>query len=165
MKDIILGIGNTLNSDDGVGVYIAERISKHLKKTLKKPHKVEGYELQREIVAINCGTTPENYTSVIKRHHPDKLIVVDAADMGLKPGSCRIVAPEKIGVMHISTHNIPLSVFASYVREYCQDITLIGIQPDTMDIGTALSSAVKKSGDYIATLIVAGNTDKIRPLE
>ena len=49
MKDIVLGIGNTQNSDDGVGVYIAERISKDL----KKPREAEDSELPREIIAIN----------------------------------------------------------------------------------------------------------------
>ena len=164
MKEIILGIGNTLKGDDGSGVYVAERVNEYhpdAKEELEQT-KVMG---NRRVIAINCGTTPENYTSIIRKHNPDRLILVDAADMGLKPGSYRVIPPERIGVMHISTHNIPLSVFISYVGEFCKDVVLIGIQPDEMEIGAALSSVVQRNGDYIASLIIEKRLNEIRFLE
>ncbi len=154
MKELVLGIGNTLNGDDGIGIYIAEKLSKA---------KLSGAE--RELVAISTGTTPENYTSVIRKHNPDILILVDAADMGLSPGSYRIIPPEKIEIMHFSTHNLPLSFFISYLSEFCGEIILIGIQPDKMDVGTALSSVVQRRGDQVADLIVKQQLKEIKPLE
>lgn len=156
MKEVVLGIGNTLNGDDGIGIYIAQRLNKYLKEANKEPKKV---------IVIDCGTTPENYTSIIRKHNPDTLILVDAADMGLSPGSYRIIPPEKIEVMHFSTHNIPLSIFISYVSECCGKVVLIGVQPDKMDVGTVLSSLVQKSGDRVATLIIEKRPGEIKPLE
>jgi hydrogenase 3 maturation protease len=156
MKEMLLGIGNALNGDDGIGIYIAQRLNKYLKEAKKESGKV---------IVIDCGTTPENYTSIIRKHNPDTLVLLDAADMGLSPGSYRIIPPEKIEVMHFSTHNIPLSVFISYVSECCGEVLLIGVQTDKMDVGTVLSSLVQKSGDLVATLIIEDRLDEIKPLE
>lgn len=153
MKEVVLGIGNILKSDDGIGIYIAEKLNKYLK------------EAKSEVIVIDCGTTPENYTSVIRKHNPDTLILVDAADMGLSPGSYRIIPPERIEVMHFSTHIMPLSVFISYVSEFCGEVVLIGIQPDKMEVGTVLSSKVQRSGNVMAKLIIEERLNEIKPLE
>jgi len=153
MKEMVLGIGNILKSDDGIGIYIAEKLNKYLK------------EAKSEVIVIDCGTTPENYTSVIRKHNPDTLILVDATDMGLSPGSYRIIPPERIEVMHFSTHTIPLSVFISYVSEFCGEVVLIGIQPDKMEVGTALSSKVQRSGNVMAKFIIEERLNGIKPLE
>jgi len=163
MKKVVLGIGNTLNGDDGIGVYVADNIDKYFRKD--RGAKQAGAETGREVIAIDCGTAPENYTSVVRKHNPDILILIDAADMGLSPGSYRIIPPEKIGVMHFSTHDIPLSLFISYVSEFCRDIVLIGIQPGNMEVGTALSNIVQQGGDRVADLIIKKRLDEIQSLE
>ena len=158
MKEVVLGIGNILKGDDGIGIYIAEKLNKYFKEA-------KFTETRSEVIVIDCGTTPENYTSVIRKHNPDTLILVDAADMGLSPGSYRIIPPEKIEVMHFSTHAIPLSVFMSYVSESCGEVVLIGIQPDKMEVGTVLSSKVQRSGNVAAKLIIEERLNEIKPLE
>jgi len=165
VKELILGIGNTLKGDDGIGVHVAEGVNEYLKKVDQKSKQGKSAGTQREIMVINCGTAPENYTSIIRKHHPDIVILVDAVDMGLSPGSYRIIPPEKIGVMCISTHNMPLSLFVSYVGEFCRDVVLVGIQPERMDFGATLSSVVRSSGEDAANLIIEGRLNKIRMLE
>jgi hydrogenase 3 maturation protease len=164
VKEIILGIGNILNGDDGIGVYVAQRIIEQLQAAREEPEQAQAMGISG-VIAINCGTTPENYTSIIRKHDPDRLVLVDAAHMGLSAGSYRIVSPEKIGVMHVSTHNIPLSVFVSYVRESCKAVVLIGIQPYRMEFGRALSRAVRKGGNEVARLIIEQRLNEIKPLE
>jgi len=158
MKEMVLGIGNILKGDDGIGIYIVEKVNKYLKEA-------KFTEAKSEVIVIDCGTTPENYTSVIRKHNPDTLILVDAADMGLSPGSYRIIPPERIEVMHFSTHIMPLSVFISYVSEFCGEVVLIGIQPDKMEVGTVLSSKVQRSGDMVAKFIIEERLNEIKPLE
>jgi len=165
MKEVILGIGNTLKGDDGIGIYIVESINKYLKEFQERSKQSKFTGERRELIAINCGTTPENYTSIIRKHNPDRLILVDAADMGLGPGSCRIIPPERIKVMHVSTHNMPLSFLISYVSELCRDIVLLGVQPEKMDFGTGLSSAVKRSEEYVTKLIIAQRLSEIMTLK
>jgi hydrogenase 3 maturation protease len=165
MKEVILGIGNTLKGDDGIGIYIAERINKYLKEVKGESEQAKFMEARRKVIAINCGTTPENYTSIIRKHNPDRLILVDAAEMGLSPGSYRIIPPEKIEVMHVSTHVMSLSFLISYVSEFCKDIILVGVQPKRMDFSTALSSAVRRSGDHVANLIMEERLSEIMTLK
>lgn len=165
MKELILGTGNTLKGDDGIGVHVIERVDKQLKAAKQKSKQGKSATEKRDIMVLDCGTVAENYTSIVRKHKPDILIVVDAADMGLSPGSYRIIPPEKIGVMCVSTHNVPLSLFVSYLSEFCQDVVLIGIQPARMDIGATLSSAVRSGGEDVANLIMEGRLSEIRMLE
>ena len=74
--------------------------------------------------------------------------------MGLSPASYRIVKPEHVGVMTMSTHNMPLSLFVSYVSQFCREVLLLGIQPKKMDLNTKLSPELYKAGDKVARLIV-----------
>jgi len=164
MKEIILGIGNILKGDDGVGVYIAQRLNKYLQHIKNEPEQASSVGAG-ETMVIDCGTVPENYTSVIRKHNPDRLLLVDAADMGLSPGAYRIIPAQKIKTLHVSTHSMPLSFFISYVSEFCEDITLIGIQPDKMNLGTTLSPAVRRSGGQLAELIIEKRLNEIVALE
>ena len=165
MKEVVLGIGNTLKGDDGIGIYIVERINKYLEEVKRGAEQARFTGARRKVIALNCGTTPENYTSIIRKHNPDRLILVDAAEMGLTPGSYRIIPPEKIEVMHLSTHSMALSFLILYVSDLCKDIVLVGIQPEKMDFGTELSSIIRGSGDRVAKLIIEKRLNEIMTLE
>ncbi len=165
MKEVVLGIGNTLKGDDGIGIYIIERIDKYLEEVKRGAGQARFTGARRKIIAINCGITPENYTSIIRKHNPDRLILVDAAEMGLTPGSYRIIPPEKIEVMHLSTHSMALSFLILYVSDLCKDIVLVGIQPERMDFGTELSNIIRGSGDRVANLIIEKRLNEIMTLE
>lgn len=165
MKEVILGMGNRLRGDDGIGIYIVERIDKYLEEVKRGAEQAKFMGARRKIIAINCGTTPENYTSIVRKHNPGRLILVDAAEMGLSPGSYRIIPPEKLGVMHVSTHSMSLSFLISYVSDFCKDIVLVGFQPERMELGTDLSSIVQKSGERVANLIIEERLSEIVMLE
>jgi hydrogenase 3 maturation protease len=132
MDYLFMCIGNRYGGDDGIGPYIADQI-----KSLESI----------DFVVLDCGTIPENYTSVVKRYSPKNLIIIDAVEMNLEPGEIRIIPKEKIGVMHISTHGIPLSVLIEYFERYINNIFIIGIQPKNM-FGE-ISEEIKKSGDNL----------------
>ena len=140
MDYLVMCIGNRDGGDDAVGPYVADK-------------------LKNDFTVIDAGTIPENYTSVVKKHDPKNLIIVDAVDMSLEPGEIRIVPKEKIGVMHISTHGIPISVMINYLEQYVENIIFIGIQPKVMS--GSLTDAVKKSGDQLAKLVKSKNLEKI----
>jgi len=143
---LIMCIGNVDGGDDAIGPYIAEILSQ-----------------EKDFVVLDCGTVPENYTSVVKKQNPKNLILIDAVEMGLSPGEIRIVPKERIGVMHISTHGIPLSVLIRYLEQYIDHIILIGIQPQTMS--GKMSDKVKSSGERLINTIKNKNLDKIKKLE
>ena len=128
-------IGKRDGGDDAVGPYIADRLKKD----------------SDDFVVLDCGVAPENFTSVVKKHAPKDLIIVDAVEMGLKPGEIRIVPKEKIGVMTISTHGIPASVLMNYLEKYVKEIFLIGIQPKNMS--GEMNIKIKEKADLLIKII------------
>jgi hydrogenase 3 maturation protease len=141
-------IGNRYGGDDGIGPYIADQI-----KSLERI----------DFVVLDCGTIPENYTSVVKQHSPKNLIIIDAVEMNLEPGEIRIIPKEKIGVMHISTHGIPLSVLIEYFERYVNNIFIIGIQPKNM-LGE-ISEEIKKSGENLVKILKMKKMKNIKILD
>ncbi|MEF8879179.1 MAG: hydrogenase maturation peptidase HycI [Candidatus Thermoplasmatota archaeon] len=146
MKAIVMCIGNIDGGDDAVGPYIADK----LKKT-------------PGLKVINAGTTPENYTGVIKKEKPDKLFIVDAVEMGLKPGETRVVPSDKIGSMHISTHGIPVSVLIKYLKTFVEKIFLIGIQPSKMSGG--ISEKVASGADRLIKTLKKQEINNLKTLK
>lgn len=132
---VIMCIGNRDGGDDAIGPYIAD--------TLKNEH--------HDFVVLDCGASPENYTSVVKRYHPRTLVLIDAADMGLPAGEIRIVPKEKIGTIHISTHGISISLIIQFLEKDIEEIIVIGIQPVKMS--GPLSTRVRKSGNQLVSLL------------
>jgi len=143
MKSLIMCIGNREGGDDAFGPYIA-------------------YKLGDVFDVIDCGTSPENYTGVVKKKNPENLIIIDAVEMGLQPGSIRIIPRDKIGVMTISTHGIPISLIIEYLEQNVKNIIFIGIQPKEMS--GQMSEVVRKEADTLISLITNKKIDKIQTL-
>ena len=139
-----MGIGNEMRGDDFIGSWIARKFKKN------------GW------VSIDCGTAPENFTSMIKRLKPEKVVIVDSADMGLKAGEIRIVEENSIDQFTISSHSIPLSLLVRYLKEFVKHITIIGIQPKKFDGG--MSREVRMAGEELIKILKEGKEEKIKKL-
>jgi len=150
---IVLGIGNRLGGDDAAGTHVVDMLN-------RRRHRATGSSTS-EIMAIDTGTAPESYASVIRQQRPDLLIMVDAADMGLPPGALRIIPPEKISTLSFSTHHMPLSMFVSYVKEFCGKILLVGVQPEGTEMNKYLSKVVRKSVKELVEVILEGRVAEI----
>jgi hydrogenase 3 maturation protease len=135
-KDLLMGIGNILNGDDGVGCYIAKRMRELGWKT------------------VDCSTAPENFSGQVKRYAPARVIVIDAALMDLPAGSIRRIDASKIKEVGFSTHTMSLSHFMDYISEECSNAILIGIEPHDMTIGNPLSSNIKDSAENLIDILV-----------
>jgi hydrogenase 3 maturation protease len=153
---VVLGIGNPLGGDDAAGPCLVRMLKRKRQRTNKPSF---------GITAIDAGTAPESYTSTIRQHRPDLLILVDAADMGLPPGALRAIPPEKISVLSFSTHHMPLSMFISYVQELCGKVLLIGVQPGRTEMGERLSEVVRRSMIELGEAILQGRVAEIPLLE
>ena len=147
-----------MKEDDGVGPYVASILGGQDAEGIRS-------EAAVRVQAIDCGTTPENHTSTIRRVHPDVLVIVDAAEMGLAPGDCRIIPVEQAGALGLSTHSMPLSLFASYVREMAGSIVLIGVQPRRMAFGVCLSGEVRQAGQALASMLLQGRLGELDALD
>jgi hydrogenase 3 maturation protease len=145
--NILLGIGNPLNGDDGAGIWVAGQFRK------------DGW------VSLSCGTAPENFTGVIRKTRPDCLVLVDAAAMGISPGEFRIIPRHKIADVSIGTHQLPLSMLIDFLADSASRIVLIGIQPDRVAAGEEISPRVREGADRLVQELLAGRIDRIPVLE
>jgi hydrogenase 3 maturation protease len=143
MEYLVMCIGNRDGGDDAIGPYIADQLKK-----------------QDDFAVLDCGVVPENYTSIVKRHKPKNLVIIDAVEMGLDPGEIRIVPEKRLGKMHISTHGIPISVLINYLEKYVDNIFFIGIQP--MNMSGEISKNVQNSGDKLVELIKNNKIGEIK---
>lgn len=145
-KYILMGIGNTLRGDDGIGSIIAQSFKDH------------------DWLSIDCGVIPENFTSIVKKNRPNLVVLIDAVEMGLKSGEFRIISPDKISTLHLTTHSMPLSFLISYLKEYTQELIFIGIQPKIIDYSNSVSPKVLKCSEEIIKILKDKNINLIKKL-
>ena len=132
---ILMGLGNIWRGDDGVGCFIAQNFKSD------------------DWLVLDCGTVPENFTSIVSKTRPKYLVIVDAAEMNLEPGQFRVIPPERIDQLYITTHNIPLSYLISYLDKWVEKIILIGIQPKKIDDFNRISKELKDSMKKIIRIL------------
>ena len=132
---VILGIGNTLRGDDAVGVEIVKNLSG------KAPSRVK---------VIDCGTVPENFLHELESFKPTHVLMIDAAHLEMAPGKTRLIPPEKIAGIALSTHSMPLSLLAGIIKQELKaEVILLGIQPDNTTFGEGLSPKLQKAAKHI----------------
>ncbi len=144
-KVLILGIGNILQSDDGIGVYIVNHI---IQSDIKLPKGIE---------VIDGGTAGFDLLTIMKDR--DKIIIVDALKTEDKPGSIYRFKPEqaKNSRSSISLHEIGIMEVIKTLRILGDDpeIEFIGVVPediDTLDI--RISPMVKESIPKAVDLVI-----------
>ena len=77
-------------------------------------------------------------------------MIIDAADLGAAPGSVMEIDEEMLKQESFSTHRIPISVITRMIREECGvEILMIGIQPESMELGDRISIGVKHRADEL----------------
>ncbi len=149
---LVLGVGNPMKGDDGIGPAVASRLAS----LCSEPGASPAEDGSPHIIALNCGTTPENYTSVVRRVQPQWLVIVDAAEMDISAGACRIIPHERVGALGLSTHSMPLSLFMSYVSDLVDEIMLVGVQPVATTFGSELSQEAVAAIDALVACVMQG---------
>jgi hydrogenase maturation protease len=131
---LILGIGNTLLSDEGIGVHLIERMRRQV-------GELGGVEY------MDGGTLSFTLAEPIAR--ADGLIVVDAARMESPPGTLKVFHNEEmdryLSGSRASVHEVSLSDLLDIARlsESLPELRcLIGIEPASLEWGEQPSEAV-----------------------
>lgn len=141
----ILGVGSELRADDAAGMLVAEILDIYSNRNTAKA----------KFRVFYGGTAPENLTGEIKKFTPSHLIVVDTAELGGKPGHVQMFDKETVGNFSFSTHKLPLKIMIDYLLQSIElmKVSIIGLQPKSLDFGKAPSEEVKKSVSDLASLI------------
>jgi len=158
----VLGIGSELRSDDIAGILAAGEFEKRLAKTRPSINSGRALSLpkgrKKTIFKVFFGSTaPENLTGEIKAFKPDHIIIIDTVDMNEKPGTVIAVPISEIASgVTFSTHKMPAKILADYfIKSLKCGITMIGIQPSSLEFGKPVSPSVRNSAKYVAGSIVA----------
>lgn len=144
--NFLLGIGNELNGDDAIGCFIADSFT------------------ARNWLCVNAGTVPGNFTRTIKREKPSVLVIIDAAEMGLRAGEFRRLGKEQANSAFYSTHSLPVSELVSQVEPFVEEIVLIGVQPKDTGQFSNLSPEARESAAKIMEIIKMEKWREIRKL-
>jgi hydrogenase 3 maturation protease len=140
-KVLVLGIGNTLRSDDGVGSLLATAIEG------KVPY-----------IVYDSSSSPENYLGKIIKDNPDTLLIVDAVDFGGYPGEYRLLEGDNMQTVNFfSTHDASISLAINYLKNSIKvDIIILAIQPKILAFGDKLSPEISKTLNFLTEWFVNG---------
>jgi hydrogenase maturation protease len=139
-KTLVLGLGNILLRDEGVGVRVVERLQ-------------ERYKFPSDVELLDGGTLGLDLMGYVEA--ADRVLVFDALDLGAEPGTLGRLEGEEVPAflsIKISPHQMGLSdlLAAARLREvYPEEIVLLGAQPATIDVGLELSPVVAAQVDAL----------------
>jgi hydrogenase maturation protease len=150
MKTLVLGIGNTLLSDEGIGVHVTQQLQSML-------------PVSDDIEILDGGTL--SFTLACPIEDADALIVVDAAQLKSSPGTLKIFEGEAmdaflLGNRKSSVHEVGLTDLMSIAMlagHWPERRALVAIQPEKVDWGDMptpqVAAAVPAACEHIRTLI------------
>jgi len=137
-KIIIVGIGNIMRRDDGLGPALINRIKDKV-----------------NTLCIDAGTAPENYLGKIAKEKPDTILLVDAMHMEERPGTYDILKKPDILQGGFTTHNMsPVMIIEYLEKETKADIYMLGIQPQNIFFGDELSTRINRTLEELERTII-----------
>ena len=142
---LILGLGNPLLGDEGIGVRVVEEL--------------KGLELPDGVTVVEGGTAGLGLIGLMEGYQ--RVIIVDAADMGHPPG--RVVrftpleAQFKTVEAPLSLHQIGLGevlALAKALEVVPAELVIIGVQPSRVEGGIGLSPEVEGAIPQIIRVVL-----------
>jgi hydrogenase maturation protease len=147
MKQItILGIGNILMQDEGFGVNIVEELgNRYLFPNFVQI--LDGGTLGMELLGFLTGS--------------DKLLIIDAVNGGEAPGTLyqfsgdevKLYFKQKISVHEMGIRDILTTL--ELLGQPVNELNLIGIEPQSIEVGVGLTDIVQKKLDAALNLVLA----------
>jgi hydrogenase maturation protease len=143
-KIAIIGIGNLLMGDDGIGIHVVEELIENRQMSI--PQGVEIYDGMTDSLLV-----------LEQMEGADKAIIIDACDMSPKdpPGSIRKFKftfdkdkEEGFESFNLSLHDFD---FLNTIRiskdthELPEEIIIIGVKPESITYGMKLSKRLEKA--------------------
>ncbi len=146
MRVVVLGIGNVLMSDEGIGVHAVEALQAH-------------YDLSAEVEVIDGGTCGMELLPDLQG--ADHLIVVDAVRAGQpEAGIVRLEGDDVPAFFKtkLSPHQVGLSDVMAALRFGGGEpghVVLIGVKPVVLELSMELSPAVAARVDEVVGMVVS----------
>jgi len=143
-RTAIVGVGNVLLKDDGIGVHLVRELSNRMAP-------------DNEVEIIDGGTSPDVFPSLKGVEH---LIVVDAVQAGGEPGSIYRFGPGDVMNARsglCSAHHIGLIEGLNMMRLLGMEpksTVIIGVEPGDITLGLELSPDLQKVLPRLAEVVL-----------
>jgi hydrogenase maturation protease len=137
---VVLGVGNLLLSDEGVGVHFVQRFEKT-------------YHIPEEIQFLDGGTLGMDLLYYLEG--AENLLIIDAVQADREPGTLIRLADDKVPAflsMKVSPHQVgvPDMLAAATLRGTLpKHIVLWGVQPASLEVSMELSDIVSPLVDVL----------------
>lgn len=138
---LVLGVGNPMRGDDGIGPAVCARLAGPL--------------------VVDCGDAPERYLDLARDPRVARVLFVDAVDFGAAPGEIAFWAASDLAERFGTTHDSGLALLARYIETGCgKPVALLGVQPAATGFGASMSAAAQEAvatvGGWLRGIISAG---------
>lgn len=145
-KILVLGIGNLLLTDDGVGIRAIQLLE-------------ERYALPEEVQVVDGGTCGLDLLQFLEG--VDHLVILDAASLGKIPGSIVRMEGDQVPAylaLKTSPHEIglPELLFTARLTDiYPPRVVVLGMQPESIETSLGLTPAVAAHLDELVEMAAA----------
>jgi hydrogenase maturation protease len=146
VKVVVLGVGNLLMSDEGVGVRCVEALE-------------AGYHFGGAVRCIDGGTSTHELLAELE--DLDHLIIVDAVAFGAAPASLLRLEDDEVPAAfttRLSPHQAGISDLLATLRfigRAPRRVVLLGVEPARLSLDLALSPAVAARLPELCAQVVA----------
>lgn len=148
---LVLGVGNVLMRDEGVGVHVARAIAGDQPSIGGGVRVVDGGTLGLDLLPLIADARA--------------VVLIDAVDLRAEPGTVSVLRGDALhGVLggHLSPHQVGLGDLIAVGRltgELPERVVLVGIQPAAIEVGidltTACAAAVPRAIDAVRAELAA----------
>lgn len=142
---VVIGLGNPLMGDDGVGLVVLER--------LRDEWRLDGVEL------VDGGTWGLSLLPAIE--DAERLLLVDAIAAHAKPGDIVELSRDRLPIYlsrKLSPHQVDMRdalAVAELRGRLPNDVVAIGVQPELVALGTELSATVARQLEPLVRAVIA----------
>lgn len=132
-KVAVIGVGNILLQDEGVGIHIVNAL-------------IKDYRFDPPIEIVDGGTTGMDLIPYFEEN--DKIIIVDAVNFDKEPGFIGSIENEDILTVlttKLTMHHLGLTDVLSTMKVHDikpEQMFLLGIQPDSLELDMELTDVI-----------------------
>jgi hydrogenase maturation protease len=145
MNILVLGIGNILLQDEGLGVHVVERLQAR-------------WLLPRQVQVLDGGTSGMTLLDDIAAC--DHLLIIDCARLDGPPGTIHEFQGNAVPAFfqqRISPHQIGLSdlmAAAALIDALPGELSLIAVEPESIELGTELTATGERACEAALDLVL-----------
>jgi hydrogenase maturation protease len=144
-RRVVLGVGNLLLRDEGVGIHVVKALA--------------GHQFPPDVEVIDGATAGCDLLPLISG--ADRVVIVDALEGGEPPGAVYRLTPEDFDQEphegSVSLHDIGITDVLKMLKlmeGHLLPVVIVGIEPGKIEVGLELTPEVAASLPFVLELVI-----------